>query len=78
MDPKPAGNVPNRQALVLGFTISMTVLATVAVALRILARKISDAKFWYDDYMCLFALVRTNDWKHTFSQINECRRQRLI
>ena len=57
MDPTPAGNIPNRQPLVLAFTITMTVLATVAVALRIIARRISAADFWYDDYTCLFALV---------------------
>ena len=60
MDSRSAGSIPNRQPLVFAFTIIMTVLATVAVALRILARRLSSADFWYDDYMCLFALVGTN------------------
>lgn len=45
MDQKPTSNVPNRQPMVYAFTILMTVLATVAVALRMLARGLLAAIF---------------------------------
>ena len=41
-------------AVAVGF-----VLATGAVILRILARRISKASFGWDDYTIIFALVRT-------------------
>lgn len=34
------------------------VVGTFAVGLRLLSRRIFRAKIWWDDYLCLFALVR--------------------
>lgn len=42
---------------VLGATISLTLLASVAVGARFLARKLSAARIWWDDYILLVALV---------------------
>lgn len=39
-------------------TITLAVLQTIAVVARFAARKISAAKFWWDDYTILLALVR--------------------
>ena len=41
-----------------GATITLTVLATLAVAARLVARKLSVAKFWWDDLLIVLALVR--------------------
>lgn len=40
-------------------TVVSVVLATVAVALRLLARRLSAAPFWWDDWTILASLVRT-------------------
>lgn len=42
-----------------GVTISLVVAATFAVALRLVARRLSAAKYWWDDWMLVVALVRT-------------------
>ena len=47
-----------RVSQVYGGTISLVVAATLAVALRLLARKISAAKFWWDDWILVLALVK--------------------
>ncbi len=43
---------------VYGGTITLTVLATLAVAARLVARRLSVAKYWWDDLLIVFALVR--------------------
>lgn len=42
---------------IYGSIITVTILATVAVALRIVARRKSDAAFSYDDYSIVLAMV---------------------
>lgn len=49
----------SRVSDVYGATISLVVAATFAVALRLTARKISAAKYWWDDWILVLALVRT-------------------
>lgn len=51
------GLTPNRQPLILGFTIAFTVLATAGVLMRIWARRLSGAKFWWDDWTIIAALL---------------------
>lgn len=43
---------------IYGGTISLIILATIAVAARLAARKISAAKLWWDDLVIVVALVR--------------------
>lgn len=50
----------SRSSAVYGGTISLLVAATFAVALRLLARGISAAKYWWDDWILVLALVRTD------------------
>ena len=38
-------------------SIVSVVLATIAVAARLAARRISAARFWWDDYTIIMALV---------------------
>ena len=49
----------SRAANVYGGTISLVALATFAVALRLFVRSTTKAKFWWDDYILVLALVRT-------------------
>lgn len=47
----------SRTAQVYGATIGLVVAATFAVALRLVARRFSAAKYWWDDWMLVLALV---------------------
>lgn len=49
----------SRTSDLYGGTIALVGAATIAVALRIVARRISAAKFWWDDWNLVLALVRT-------------------
>lgn len=40
-----------------GGTITLIIVAAVAVALRLTARKVSAANFWWDDWTLVIALV---------------------
>ncbi|KAL8828811.1 MAG: hypothetical protein Q9191_002381 [Dirinaria sp. TL-2023a] len=51
------GPTPNRQPLILGFTIAFTVLATAGVSMRVWARHLSGANFWWDDGTIIAALL---------------------
>ena len=42
---------------VYGGTITLIIVATIAVALRLTARKVSTANFWWDDWTLVVALV---------------------
>ena len=48
----------SRKVELLSGTITLIVLASIAVAARIFARAISVAKFWWDDYVIVLALVK--------------------
>ena len=48
-----ATRVPN----ILGAQITLVVLATLSVAFRLLARRMSAAKFWWDDAIIIVAVV---------------------
>lgn len=48
---------PNRQPLILRFTVALTVLATVGVLMRVWARRLSGARFWWDDWTIVVALM---------------------
>lgn len=43
---------------VLAGNLSVSILATIAVALRLLARRVQKVTLGYDDYLILLALVR--------------------
>lgn len=45
------------QHLILGVTTAVFVLAIISYILRLYARHISGANFWYDDYVMAGALV---------------------
>lgn len=47
----------SRTAEIYGSTIALLLLASVAVVLRIVCRKISAAPFWWDDWTIIGALV---------------------
>lgn len=48
----------SRAVQLYGGTISLMVAATIALALRLVARSISAAKLWWDDWILMLALVR--------------------
>jgi hypothetical protein len=48
----------SRTAKVYSDTISLVALATIAVALRFVARKMAGSKLWWDDWILVIALVR--------------------
>lgn len=50
----------SRQSEIYGGTISLIVLATLSVVVRLLARQRSAAKLWWDDFIIVVALVF--DW----------------
>lgn len=50
----------SRTSEVYGGTIPLIVLATILVIIRLIARNISVAKLWWDDYVIVVALV-SND-----------------
>ena len=57
MPPPPPPNVSIAWKVWVGSIVSF-VLATVAVFARLLARRISSAKLWWDDLTIVLALVR--------------------
>ncbi|MCJ1447848.1 MAG: hypothetical protein MMC23_008360 [Stictis urceolatum] len=50
------GHTQSRQPTLYAATISTGVIAALAVSLRLLARRLSKAKFWYDDYLIVLSL----------------------
>lgn len=48
----------NRTGDIYGSMITLTVIAIIAVILRLFARKISKASFWWDDWTIIIALVK--------------------
>jgi hypothetical protein len=55
----PDGEDPtaNQTPRILGVSITLIVVPTTVVLLRLLARTLSKAGFWWDDFMVLFALL---------------------
>ena len=47
----------NRTAAVYSGTISLIIVAAIAVTLRLISRKVSAAPFWWDDWTLVIALV---------------------
>jgi len=52
----------SRASEVYGGTITLTIVATVAVALRFVSRRISQAPYWFDDWAIIVALVSRTDF----------------
>ena len=54
-----ASDIPSESAgwKVLGGSIVSVILATIVVVLRLVARRLSDAPYWWDDYTICGALV---------------------
>ena len=50
-------NDQSSQVQIYTVTAILLAIATVGVALRLLARRISSARFWWDDYTIIVALV---------------------
>ena len=48
----------SRASEVYGITITLEVLATIAVIARLVSRKLSVAKYWWDDLTIVLAWVR--------------------
>ena len=53
----PGYDPHNLQPWTVEVVVSVTVLATVTVILRVLSRHIKAQKLWWDDYMIIFSLV---------------------
>ena len=53
----------NRQAIVYSVTGVLLAKASLAVGMRLYARKISSARFLWDDLTIVIALVRGNRFK---------------
>jgi hypothetical protein len=53
----PGYDPDNLQPWTVAVVASVTVLATVAVALRLFSRPLNAQKLWWDDYMIIFSLV---------------------
>ena len=51
----------SRTREIYGATITLTIIATAAVILRFISRKISTASFWWDDWTILIALVTLSE-----------------
>ena len=47
----------SRQALIIGQNCALGAISLLAVLLRFIGRKLSGAGWWYDDWVCLTALV---------------------
>ena len=47
----------NENTLIKGSIIATWALAVIAVCLRFIARRLSKARFWYDDWLVLPATV---------------------
>ena len=58
------GHSQNRA--IYGAVITITILATIAVILRFVARRKSEAAISYDDYSILLALVNIPSLTHTY------------
>lgn len=52
------GHYNRRQQNVLGVVCFGMVVSTLAVGLRLLARRYLHVKLWWDDYLAVLALVR--------------------
>lgn len=50
----------SRQNLLLGVTSAGIAVSTLAVALRLIARRYLHVKLWWDDYLAVLTLVRTH------------------
>lgn len=55
----PGFDKQNIQPWTVEVVVSMTVLALVSCALRLYSRHLKAQKLWWDDYVILFAMVRT-------------------
>lgn len=55
----PGFDPDNIQPWTVQVVASMTVLAVVAVGLRLVSRHIMGQKLWWDDWMIIFSMVRT-------------------
>lgn len=58
-DPYPGGHYNERQRELVGVAIFGLIISTLAVGLRITARRRLRVALWWDDYLAIFALVST-------------------
>lgn len=49
----------SRQPQIIGVATMLLFLSTLAVALRLLFRRMTGVGLWYDDYAVMVALIRT-------------------
>ena len=55
---------------ILGVNIATLILAILAVALRFISRRVSNAKFWWDDWLTLPALVSVSSSSYFDAWLN--------
>ena len=55
------GEVKYHQNLLVGVNVVLLVLATASFVLRLYARRLSVARYWYDDVVMGFAMVSFHD-----------------
>lgn len=60
MEPYVEKPYTNRQQQLLAITSFCLIISTIAVGFRLVARHQFGVKLWWDDYMCIVALVNTN------------------
>ena len=56
--PTPEQWAENRGPRIIAANLTVAILATIAVALRFLARRLQESKIGVDDYLILLSLVR--------------------
>ena len=56
--PSPPGQVPNLGPTIIGVSYGICGVSTVIIALRFFARWRTGKKLWWDDWLCIPALVR--------------------
>ena len=58
--PSPETLQQNQSRRVYAVTITGYCVAILAVVLRLVARKVTKARFWWDDFLIAMALVKFN------------------
>ena len=71
-------NQHNRVGEVYGSVTTLIIITTIAVILRLLARKISAAPFWWDDWTIISALVKLSGGPSNRMHTDDLSRSRFL
>ena len=52
----------DRSELLVGYSVALIVLSSILVILRLISRRLSAAKFWWDDTLIVISLVGLKHW----------------